>query len=146
MTCVLLKRYRIVAVRVCRHEASLTAVLSGFWKLEAKQYGNMPNKQKGKAPPITGRGGPLGCEPSRLPHFLDNRFTDGGKVASLTRLPPFTPQEDSWYLFLLDPRAIVRLEGLGKLKKRIHDLIGNRTRDLPACSRVLQPTTLPLVP
>jgi hypothetical protein len=37
--------------------------------------------------------------------------------------------------------AIVRLEGLGKLKKNY--LIGTRTRDLPACSIVPQPTTLP---
>jgi hypothetical protein len=33
----------------------------------------------------------------------------------------------------------VRLEGLGQLKK-IH-LIGTRTRDLPVCSIVPQPTT-----
>jgi hypothetical protein len=38
--------------------------------------------------------------------------------------------------------AIVRFEGLGKLK-RINDLIGNQTNDHPACSTVLQPTTLP---
>jgi hypothetical protein len=37
----------------------------------------------------------------------------------------------------------VRLEGLSQLKKRSNDLIGNRTRDLPACSIVSQPTTLP---
>jgi hypothetical protein len=41
-------------------------------------------------------------ETSRLSHFLDNRFTDGGQVASLKRRPPFTPQEDSWYSFLLE--------------------------------------------
>jgi hypothetical protein len=28
--------------------------------------------------PVTGRGGPLGCEVSRLPHFLDSCLTDGG--------------------------------------------------------------------
>jgi hypothetical protein len=33
-----------------------------------------------KAIPVTGRGGPYGCETSRLPHFLDNRLTDGGEV------------------------------------------------------------------
>jgi hypothetical protein len=44
----------------------------------------------------------------------------------------------------VDPRAIVRLEGLGQLKK-IH-LIDTRTRDLPACSKVPQPTTLPRAP
>jgi hypothetical protein len=34
----------------------------------------------------------------------------------------------------------MRLEGLGKLKNP-SDLIGNRTRDLPACSIVSEPTT-----
>jgi hypothetical protein len=38
----------------------------------------------------------------------------------------------------------VRLEGLGQLKK--FHLIGNRTSDLPACSIVPQPTTLPRAP
>jgi hypothetical protein len=47
-------------------------------------------KEKGKALPATGRGGPLSCGTSRLPHFLDNRLTDGGEVVSLTRWPPFT--------------------------------------------------------
>jgi hypothetical protein len=41
----------------------------------------------------------------------------------------------------VDPRAIVRLEGLGKLKK--YTPSGTRTGDLPACSIVSQPTTLP---
>jgi hypothetical protein len=42
-----------------------------------------------KAYPVTDCGGP--CETLRLPHFLDNRLTDGGEVVSLTRrrlLPP----------------------------------------------------------
>jgi hypothetical protein len=34
--------------------------------------------------------------------FLDTRHTDGGEVVSLTRWPPFTPQEDFWYSFLLE--------------------------------------------
>jgi hypothetical protein len=53
----------------------------------------------------------------RFPHFLDNQLMDGGKVVSLTHWPPFTPR-----IFLVvisvrgsvNPRAIVRLEGLGK--------------------------------
>jgi hypothetical protein len=45
----------------------------------------------------------------------------------------------------VDPRAIVRLEEWNQLKKS-SDLIGNRTRDLPACSIAPQPTTLPLAP
>jgi hypothetical protein len=52
---------------------------------------------KGKA---TGHGGSQGCETSRLPHFLDNRLTDGGEVVSLMCQPLFTPLEDSWYSFL----------------------------------------------
>jgi hypothetical protein len=38
----------------------------------------------------------------------------------------------------------MRLEGLGKLEKN-NDLIDTRTHDLPACSIVSQPTTLPRV-
>jgi hypothetical protein len=41
----------------------------------------------------------------------------------------------------VDPRAIARLEGLGQLKKS--NIIGARTRDLPACGIVPQPTTPP---
>jgi hypothetical protein len=37
-----------------------------------------------------------------------------------------------------------RLEGLRQMKNPI-DLVGNRTRDLPACS-IVQPTTLPRAP
>jgi hypothetical protein len=44
----------------------------------------------------------------------------------------------------VDPRAIVRLEGLSQLKK-IH-LIGIQTRDLPSSSIVPQPTTIPRAP
>jgi hypothetical protein len=39
----------------------------------------------------------------------------------------------------------VRLEGLGQLKKSNY-LIGNLTRDLPDCTIVPQPTTLPRAP
>jgi hypothetical protein len=83
---------------------------------------------KGKAIPVTGHGGPQGCETLRIPQYLDNRLTDGGKVVSLTRRPPFTPQKGSWYSFLLEAED-----------EKFH-LIGTRTRDLPACSIVPQPT------
>jgi hypothetical protein len=55
----------------------------------------------GKVIPVTDRGGPYVCKTSRLPHFLDNRLTDGGDVLSLTRRPAsLYTQEDSWYSFL----------------------------------------------
>jgi hypothetical protein len=37
---------------------------------------------------------------------LDNWLTDGGKFVSITRWPPFTPQEDSWNSFLLEAGGI----------------------------------------
>jgi hypothetical protein len=45
---------------------------------------------RGKAVPVTGHEGPQGCETLRVPHYLDNRPTDG-----LTRRPPFTHHDDS---------------------------------------------------
>jgi hypothetical protein len=62
------------------------------------------DNSRGKVMPVIGCGGPYSCETSRLPHFLDNRLTDAGDV-SLTRQPPFTPQEDSWYSFLLEAES-----------------------------------------
>jgi hypothetical protein len=50
--------------------------------------------KKGKAIPATGRGDPWVCETSKLPHFLDNRFTDGGMFFSLTHWAFLTSQAD----------------------------------------------------
>jgi hypothetical protein len=50
-------------------------------------------EKKGKAIPVTGCGGPKGCETSRLPHFLDSRLTDDGEVVSLARRSPLTPRK-----------------------------------------------------
>jgi hypothetical protein len=56
----------------------------------------------------------------RIPHCLDNRLTDGGEVVNLTHRQWFTPQKH--YLCI--------------------QLIGSRTRDLPAWGIVPQLTTL----
>jgi hypothetical protein len=37
-------------------------------------------KKKGKAIPVMGSEGLLGCETPRIPHFLDNQFSDDGDV------------------------------------------------------------------
>jgi hypothetical protein len=61
--------------------------------------------KKGKSILVTGCEGPLGCEMSRIPHFLESRLTDGGEVVSLKRRTPITP-EDSWYsLFVLEAES-----------------------------------------
>jgi hypothetical protein len=65
-------------------------------------FGQEKIERKGKAIPVTGRGGPEVYETSRFPHFLDNRFTDDGEVVSVTRRLPFTYQEGSWNSFLLE--------------------------------------------
>jgi hypothetical protein len=62
---------------------------------------------------------PIGFETSRLPHFLDNRLTDGGEFVSLTCRPLLPPGRFLVLIFVtgwVDSRAIVRLEGLGQLK------------------------------
>jgi hypothetical protein len=38
-------------------------------------------------------------------NFLDKQLTDGGKVVSPTRWSTFTPQEDSWYSFMLQAES-----------------------------------------
>jgi hypothetical protein len=59
------------------------------------QEDQVAGKGKGEGIAVRGRVCPKGCETSRLPHFPDNRLTDGGEVISLTRLPHLYLQEDS---------------------------------------------------
>jgi hypothetical protein len=42
---------------------------------------------------MTGRGVLWGCEMLRVSRCLENRFTRGGKVVSLTHRPPSAPQK-----------------------------------------------------
>jgi hypothetical protein len=51
-------------------------------------------------------------------------------------------QEDSWNSFLLEAESIPGALCGWKFIEKSNDLIGNRTRDLPACSTVPQPKTL----
>jgi hypothetical protein len=76
---------------------------------------------------------------SRLPHFLDNRLSDGGEVVSLTRRPLVTARKISGTHFCWRPYAAGRIRSIEKSKH----LVGNRNRDFPARGIVPQPTTLP---
>jgi hypothetical protein len=64
----------------------------------------------------------------KIPHCLDNRITDGGKVLSPKHPPHFTPQKHYFYYYyyvydtyfcykLSKPQGLVRPERLGKFKK-----------------------------
>jgi hypothetical protein len=53
---------------------------SNFW--------SFGKKKKGKAIPVTGLEGPWGCETSRLPHFLDDRLTDGARLSASRAVRP----------------------------------------------------------
>jgi hypothetical protein len=69
---------------------------------------------------------------------------DGGEVVSLMRRPPFTPRKIPGTHFC---QGLSRPQGrsaAGMIRsiEKSNDLIGSRTRDLPASSIVFQPTKL----
>jgi hypothetical protein len=101
-------RFSIVATETCdrpdqptRHPPRTSPLTQHLALLKVK----IRKATKGKVIPVPGHGGPQACERLRLPHLLDNRLTDGGKVVSLRRRPLCTPQEDSWYSFLLEDES-----------------------------------------
>jgi hypothetical protein len=83
---------------------------------------------------------------SKLPHFLENRLTDGGEVVSLTHFPP-RPLLPGRFLVLFSVKRLSRTQGYsaaGRIRsiEKSYDLIKNQTRDLPDRSIVPQPTML----
>jgi hypothetical protein len=88
----------------------------------------------------------------RVPGDLSSQISrqsphEVGKVVRTTHWPPLYPRNYSWYSFLRliqpqGPSAAGRIMST----KNSSDIIGNRTRDLPDCSTVSQPTAPPRTP
>jgi hypothetical protein len=60
-------------------------------------------------------------ETSRFAYFLGNGLADGGEVVSLTLGPPFAPRKIPRVISVggrFDPKTIVRLDGLGQLRRK----------------------------
>jgi hypothetical protein len=103
--------------------------------------GNQREKVKGKSYPCSRPWRPIGLWDVEAPTF-------SGQSAHRRRwsCQPYAPAalypRGRFQVFIsvrgwVDPRVIVLLVGLGKLKKS-NNLIGNQTRNLPACSIVPQ--------
>jgi hypothetical protein len=74
----------------------------------------------------------------RIPHCLDNRLTDGGKVVSPTQQPQFTPQKHYYFNAsgthfcwrLSKPQGLVRPEGIVKFEILPHPVSNPRPSGL----------------
>jgi hypothetical protein len=62
--------------------------------------------------------------------------------------PPFPSRKYPWHTLLLEAESTQRHSATESFMsmKNSNDTIGNRTRDFPVCSAVLQPTPPPSVP
>jgi hypothetical protein len=91
---------------------------------------------------------PWGFRRLRLPEFLDNRHL---RVVGLSALRTGRLYPQEIFLVLISVKRLSRPQGHTSARgikslKNSSDPIGNRTRDLPACSAVPQPTAPPRTP
>jgi hypothetical protein len=86
---------------------------------------------KFKAIPLEAWTGPEGSRRLRLPDFKQSAH-ESGKVVCCTHRTSSSPKKYSWYSFLLEAESTPGPR-CGR-KDYVNDTIGNRTRDLPACS------------
>jgi hypothetical protein len=111
----------VYVVHTCRDRGYIILQHSlCVWNNRTSNPANFTQSQKNKNYPCNMLWRPIGLwdvEAATL--SLDSLLTDGCKVVSLTRRPPFTPQKDSWYSFMLEAESIPGLGRLGKLKKKI---------------------------
>lgn len=99
---------------------------------------------KRKAVPATSHGDPKDCQMSRLPHYLDNQITDGSELISLMNRPLSIAKMTGTHFCskLNRHHGHSAAEGIGSTEHSNHFVV-NRTRGLPTCGIVPQPTTVP---
>jgi hypothetical protein len=108
----------------------------------------LPHKHRGRVSnPITGLDRPLGFQEVEAHRFLDNRHMKVVRLSALRtgRLyPPGNTPCIHVCSRLSRPQGHSATERIMSMKNS-NDTIGNRTRDLPACRAVPQPTAPPAV-
>jgi hypothetical protein len=88
--------------------------------------------------PVTGCGGPQGCEMSRLPHFLDSWLTDGGEVVNLMHWLPFTQRKitGTHFCYRLSRSQTYSVAGKIRSIEKSNNLIGNAKPRYEMCSGI----------
>jgi hypothetical protein len=96
-----------------------------------------------KCYPITGLGRPLGYQEVWGSQISRQTAHEGGKVVSPTYRPPLHPMKYFRYSFMLEAGSTPGHSAAGRIMsmKISSDTIGSRTRHLPACSSLPEPTT-----
>jgi hypothetical protein len=103
---------------------------------------------KGKAIPLQAWGGPEGSRRLRLPDFKTNRHMKVVRLSALRTGRLYLPGNIPGTHFCLRLSRPQGHSAAGRIMsmKNSNDTIGNRTRDLPTCSVVPQPTAPPRAP
>jgi hypothetical protein len=98
--------------------------------------------------PITGLDRPLGLQEVEAPTFQDNRYMKVVRLSALHigRLYPPGNIPGTHFCWRLSRPQGHSATGRIMSMKNSNDNIGNRTRDLPVCSAVPQPTAPPRAP
>ena len=102
-------------------------------------------RNMGKSNPITGLDRPWGFQEVEVPRFQDSRHMKVVRLSALRtgRLYPPGNIPGTHFCWRLSQPQGHRAAGRIMPIKNSSDTIGNRTRDLPTCIAVPQPTALP---